>query len=235
VHDRQLEHAAEWQRNRLPRIKPLLNGWEVAGWNTQADALGGDFYDWIVLPNGSLAVTLGDAQGKMSEAALTASTVHTAVRSHADYRHSAQSLVRRVNETLWTASVGDQFASLFYGTIQPETGEFEYAMAGHVYGAIIGERPRPFSAPDELPLGTQPDSEVTGYEDRIGRGELLVLISEGVYQLLRPSRCRVLWRMLQAHRELSVDQLLEKACTFLRRQEHGPNGEDMTILIVKRS
>ena len=42
-------------------ISPLLDGWELAGWTAQADALGGDFHDWFCLPDGLLAVAVGHA------------------------------------------------------------------------------------------------------------------------------------------------------------------------------
>ena len=52
---RQLEQASRWQQNRLPQIKPLLDGWQIAGWTTHGDSLGGNFHDWCVLPDGNLA------------------------------------------------------------------------------------------------------------------------------------------------------------------------------------
>ena len=76
---RQLTHAAQWQQHRLPRIKPMLPGWDLSGWTAQAGALGGDFHDWFVLHGGDLAVAVGDAQGKMFESGLTTATLHTAL------------------------------------------------------------------------------------------------------------------------------------------------------------
>ena len=63
--------AAQRQRDRLPRIKPLLAGWQIAGWTSQRDVLGGDFHDWFILPDGSLAMVVGDAAGRMFEAEVT--------------------------------------------------------------------------------------------------------------------------------------------------------------------
>lgn len=231
---RQLTHAAQWQQHRLPRIKPLLPQWDLAGWTTQSGALGGDFHDWFVLFGGNLAVAVGDAQGKMFESGLTTATLHTALRAHAAYGHPAQQVVERVNETLWTASVGDQFASLFYATIQPETGSIDYTSAGHVYAAVVGDGLRTLAPTDALPLGTQPDSEYPAISDQLERGEMLVAVSEGVHRALRGSRERVLWRMFQSHRELAADELIRKTRSFLDRHasEHPP--EDQTILVVKR-
>jgi serine phosphatase RsbU (regulator of sigma subunit) len=231
---RQLTHAAEWQQHRLPRIKPMLPGWDLSGWTAQAGALGGDFHDWFVLSGGGLAVAVGDAQGKMFESGLTTATLHTALRAHAAYRHTAQQVAERINETLWTASVGDQFASLFYASIQPESGQVEYVAAGHVYAAVVGDSLRTLAPADTLPLGTQPDSDYAAVSDRLERGEVLVAISEGVHRLLCGTRERVLWRMFQTNRDLPADELVRKARTFLDRQSHDRDAEDQTILVVKR-
>ena len=231
---RQLTHAAQWQQHRLPRLKPLLAGWDLSGWTSQAGALGGDFHDWFVLFGGQLAVAVGDSQGKMFESGLTAATLHTALRAHAAYPHAAQQLAERINETLWTASVGDQFASLFYGTIQPETGAIESVAAGHVYAAVVGESLRTLAAAETLPLGTQPDSEYVATSDQLRRGETLVVVSEGVHRALRGTRERVLWRLFQANRGLEADALMQKARAFLDRQASDQGVDDQTILVVKR-
>jgi serine phosphatase RsbU (regulator of sigma subunit) len=231
---RQLTHAAQWQQHRLPRIKPLLSGWELSGWTAQAGALGGDFHDWFVLHGGDLAVAVGDAQGKMFESGLTTATLHTALRAHAAYGHTAQQVAERINETLWTASVGDQFASLFYANVQPETGAIEYVAAGHVYAAVVGDSVRTLAPNDALPLGTQPDGDYAAVSDRLERGEMLVAISDGVHRALRGTRERVLWRLMQAHRHLDADELIRKAREFLDRQAHEGGVEDQTILVVKR-
>lgn len=231
---RQLTHAAQWQEHRLPRIKPLLPGWDLSGWTAQAGALGGDFHDWFVLRGGQLAVAVGDSQGKMFESGLTTATLHTALRAHAAYPHTAQQLAERINETLWTASVGDQFASLFYGTIQPETGAVESVAAGHMYAAVIGESVRTLAAAETFPLGTQPDSEYVTVSDQLQRGETLVVVSEGVHRALRGTGERVLWRLFQTHRGLEADDLISTARVFLDRHHHDQVSDDQTILVVKR-
>ena len=231
---RQLTHAAGWQHHRLPRIKPLLHGWQVAGWTQQGDCLGGDFFDWFVLPDGSLAVAVGDAQGKMIEAGLTAAALHTALKSHASYRHSAQQMVERINETLWTASAGDQFASLFYAMIQPDSGKIEHAAAGHVYAAIVGDALRPIATADTTPLGTQPDAEYRASHDELASGEVLVVFSEGIKKAVKSKGGRVLWRLIQRNRERSADELADKFRSFLDRHFDQAAIEDQTVLVVKR-
>lgn len=232
---RQLSHASGWQTSRLPRIKPLLDGWDVAGWTVQGDCLGGDFFDWFVLPDGSLAAAVGDAQGKMLEAGLTAAALHSALKAHASYRHTAQQMVQRINETLWTASAGDQFASIFYARIDPDSGKIEHSAAGHVYAGIVGESLRTVAASDTTPLGAQPDAEYGSSHNEMARGEILVVFSEGIQKTLKSANNRVLWRLIQRHRELGADELADKLRSFLDRNFDQSVADDQTVLVVKRS
>ncbi len=232
---RQLGYATQWQENRLPRIKPLLHGWQVAGKTLQGDHVGGDFHDWCVLPDESLAVAIGDAQGKMFEAGLTAAALHSALKSHSDYRHNAQELVERVNQTLWTASAGDQFASLFYALIQPTSGRVEYASAGHVYASIIGQQQRPLATDEEFPLGTQPDAVYPLQTDQMDSGDWLVVFSEGFKRSLHPGKQRLLWRLIHRHRERTADEMIGKLEEFMQQNARDGVHEDRTFLVVKRS
>ena len=58
-----LDIARSIQRGLLPAIAPQLDNFEIAGWNQPADETGGDYFDWQVLPDGQLAISVGDATG----------------------------------------------------------------------------------------------------------------------------------------------------------------------------
>jgi phosphoserine phosphatase RsbU/P len=232
---RQLRYASQWQDNRLPRIQPLLYGWELAGRTSPGDIVGGDFHDWFVLPDGALAVVVGDAQGKSIEAGLTAAALHSAIRSHANYRHTAQEMVERVNDTLWSASAGDQFASLFYARIEPDTGQIECAAAGHIDASVVGGQVRPFAAVEESPLGVQPDAVYPCHREQLEPNDALIVFSEGYRRSLKPGKAKQLWRLVQRHHELSGDALVDRIEQFARLGRCEQRVEDRTLLVVKRT
>jgi len=127
---RQLDAAQRIQRNQLPTIAPMIQGWDLAGWTSQAQAVGGDFYDWFSLPRGALAFAVGDVAGKGIEAAMVASTLRAAVRSHGQYHRNADTLMSQVNLTLWTGSAGDQSASLVCGFVEADSDRVRLSAAG---------------------------------------------------------------------------------------------------------
>ena len=234
--DRVYEAASRWQQDRLPSIAPLLGGWEVAGWTQQADALGGDFHDWAVLPDGRLAVAVACAHGRLVEAGLNAASLHAALKAHAGYRHDAAGLLTRVSETLWSASAGDQFASLFYGTVEPDSGRIEYALAGSVSGLIVRrdafER---LSAPSP-PLGAEPESGYSLCRQDLSPGDILLLLSEGAAQAVDGEGQPIGAAALAATVRKCRQQPAREIATQLRRLlDRGPDAaDDMTVLVVKR-
>ena len=94
------------QRNQLPTIAPLLEGWDVAGWTDQADTVGGDFFDWFALPDGLLAVAVADVMADGVEAAFGANTVKAATRAHGQYHRSTDAMLKAVNMTLMDRRLG---------------------------------------------------------------------------------------------------------------------------------
>jgi serine phosphatase RsbU (regulator of sigma subunit) len=144
-------------------------------------------------------------------------------------------MVQRINETLWTASAGDQFASLFYSMIQPDSGQIEHAAAGHVHAAIVGESLRIVATSDTTPLGAQPDADCASSQDELAPGEILVVFSEGVQKTLKSANNHVLWRLVQRNRERSADELADKLRSFLDRNFDEAVVDDQTVLVIKRS
>src|SRR5262247_3095446 len=61
--NRDLDIARSIQQGLLPSRSPSVSGFEIAGWNQPAEQTGGDYFDWQTLPDGRLAISLGDATG----------------------------------------------------------------------------------------------------------------------------------------------------------------------------
>ena len=238
--DHQLEVAGQWQHDRLPTVMPLLDDYEVAGWTSQAEGIGGDFHDWTVLPDGRLALTVGDAQGALLEAGLNAAALQAAVKSHASYRHTAADLLKRVSDTLWTGSAGDQFASLFYAQIEPETGLIEFAQAGKGAALALGadDDRRAILSTDAPPLGVDPDVRYQSGQRFLAPGDVLVVLSDGARSAVDEAGLRIgesaIASLVYKHQEESAQQLLTRIRRLLDRNPSGQPAQDLTVLVTKR-
>jgi len=238
-HDKQVDVAGRWQQERLPSVTPLLEDFEVAGWTQQAGQVGGDFHDWSVLPDGRLAIAVADSHGKLVEAGLNAAAVHAALKSHSGYRHSASEMLQRLSDTLWSASAGDQFASLAYALIHPARGDLELALAGNVASLLVGRTEHRILTTTLPPLGSGPDTRYTLQRHHLSAGDFLIALTSGVRMAVDEAGLRIgeasIAAMVQRHRRDTASGMLARLKQLLQRSGTGPIGEDRTLMVVKRS
>jgi sigma-B regulation protein RsbU (phosphoserine phosphatase) len=232
--EKHFEALSQKASRRPPRIAPPLEDWRVAAWSGPEDGLGGEFYDWNLLHDGALSVAVGSAPLPPLEAALTVATLQAAVRSHTAYPHDPAELHRRVNETLWAGSSGDQLASLFYGRIDCKKGRIDYSACG---------RPLVLLAKDKLlerldceapPLGEQSELEPRQFAKKIAAGQMLLVLSEGARRALEKGRIdnTELASAVRQARAGGAERVVERLRELLERA-HLLQPGDFTILAVE--
>jgi len=236
---RQMAAAERFQRNQLPAISPMLDGWQMAGWTAQAGSVGGDFYDWICPGDGLVAAMVGDAHGRSVEAMMTACVLRTALRSHVLYHRQSERVLQRANLTLWTGSAGDQQAAAFCGLVQTATGRVCYATAGRP--SVILVRPGGWDSLTRTSplLGTSPESEFYTAGCELPPGHALVIFSEGAREtrdarglpLGEPPVAEAILRQ----RNLGADRLVSVVRDLVAAHSTGPATDDRTVLIIKRT
>jgi sigma-B regulation protein RsbU (phosphoserine phosphatase) len=126
---RQLQLAADVQRRMLPRV-PTIPRLDMAARYVPSFELGGDFYDFIDL-SGHLGLMVGDVVGKGIAAALLMSAVRASLRAHVQEVYDLDEVVSRVNQALCRDTRENEFASLWYGVIDPAKLRLTYCSAGH--------------------------------------------------------------------------------------------------------
>ena len=231
----EMTDGVAWQISRLPTIAPPLEDWQVAGWTSPAVGLNREFHDWCVVPDGTLSLTVGSAHGSVIEAGLTAAMLHTAVKDHGCYRHRPIEMVERVNQTCWSSSAGDQLANLFYGMLDPETGELEFALAGQAAAFLLDVNGARRLTRDSLPLGTQPESSYHSQAHSVPCGTALIIFSEGAVKTLearqQPLNNGRLMQWLGGCLNAPVEVLLERLAERVRGPEE--EGRDQTVLVAQ--
>jgi serine phosphatase RsbU (regulator of sigma subunit) len=231
--------AERMQKNQLPAVSPLLDGWQIAGWASQAEGLGGAFYDWFCLPDGLMACSMGECLDSGLVSALSAAAVKAALRSHASYHREADRVLQRLNMTIWTNSAGDQYANLFLGLVETATGRVCCSTAGQP--SVVHLLPdRWVSLTGKTPLlGESPESEYVqaGYE--LAVGEALVIFSKGFREATNKSGSRLgesgLVQLLADNMQLSATQLCSMARECLQLHSGSLDRDDVAVLVVKRT
>jgi PAS domain S-box-containing protein len=145
--------------------------------------VGGDWYDVLVLPNGSVALTVGDVVGHGLAAAAAMGQLRTALTAFAPYADRPGVVLARLDAFIAGTGVTD-FATVCYGVLDPTTGVFEYASAGHPPILLLppGGSPRWLSDASSPPLFGDERQLRPQAKLMLEPGSLLVLFTDGLIE-----------------------------------------------------
>lgn len=129
--NREVEIAREVQERLFPQKIPSIAGFDIAGGCRPALAVGGDYYDFLLLGENKLGVVIGDISGKGIAAALLMASLQASVRSQSQAGLPIASLIAAVNTLIYESSTASRYATLFYAQIDTKTLAMDYCNAGH--------------------------------------------------------------------------------------------------------
>jgi serine phosphatase RsbU (regulator of sigma subunit) len=129
--EQELRVAHDIQLAFLPKQLPHLPGWQVEAHYQPARAVGGDFYDFIDLPDGRLGIVVGDVSDKGVPAALVMCATRSMLRGAAQRLDSPGEVLAVVNELLYRDIPANMFVTCLYAILDTESGRLVYANAGH--------------------------------------------------------------------------------------------------------
>jgi serine phosphatase RsbU (regulator of sigma subunit) len=237
--EQELHVARRIQQASLPEAVPALEGWEIYPSYLPAREVGGDFFDFLELEDGRLGLVVGDATGKGVPAALVMSTtcgMIRAVTQASDY--SPGEVLQRVNEALATRIPANMFVTCFYGVLDPGTGSFSYANAGHDLPYVRRGGYAEELMARGMPLGLMPGM---GYEEKeiiLGEGDRALFYSDGLVEAHNPEGAMFGFPRLQslvaehAQGEPLVDFLMEELYSFTGKRWE--QEDDITLVTLHR-
>jgi serine phosphatase RsbU (regulator of sigma subunit)/predicted ester cyclase len=237
--EQDLRVAQRIQQASLPEEVPELEGWQIDPYYQPAREVGGDFYDFLELEDGRLGMVVGDATGHGVPAALVMSTTCGMLRAVALSVDSPGEVLKRVNDALSARIPANMFVTCFFGVLDPESGAFAYANAGHDLPYL-----RRGSGAEELsargmPLGLMPGMSYEEKEVAVGTGDEALFYSDGLVEahnfegeMFGFPRLRALVAE-HAEGEPLVDFLMEELYSFTG--EGWEQEDDITLLTLRRA
>ncbi len=238
--DRELELAAEIQRELLPDEMPAIPGCEVLGWNRPARHVGGDYFGFHQIEGGRWVPVLGDVTGKGAPAALLVSTFDSALRVLIQRMEVGTDLADRLNQHIWESSADNMFITLVVAELDSETGVLRYFNAGHNDGLAVradGKVERMKSVGP--PIGLIEGSQYRMQSVQLHSGDLICLYSDGITECIdleeEEFEIERLIEVLQEHREEPLDAMLsaiDRAVTDFGAGQ--PQGDDQTVILIRR-
>ena len=138
---REIEIASEVQQRLFPQTSPPVEGLEYSGTCRPARGVGGDYYDFLELPDGGLGVAIGDVSGKGIPAALLMASLQASLRGQIIRGgQNLAELVASVNRLICDASSPNRYATFFYAQYVPCTRLLTYVNAGHNAPILLRHR-----------------------------------------------------------------------------------------------
>jgi serine phosphatase RsbU (regulator of sigma subunit) len=180
-----LDIARSIQQSLLPKEKPDTQTFDIAGWNQPADETGGDYFDWLTLPDGRVVAILADVTGHGIGPALLATSCRAHARSIFDAHPDLTQAMAKLNETIWVDHARGRFVT-FVAAVCSRNGEVvEVLSAGHGPILFYSRAGDSFSEVDAqaVPFGILPTFN-TDPPSRISfqRGDMLLLSTDGFFE-----------------------------------------------------
>ncbi len=231
--------AGEIQQRLYPAAPPHLPGFDISGAVFPAHATAGDYFDYIPMCDGTLAVVVGDVSSHGMGPALLMSETRACLRTLAQSYNDVGDILTRANRVLAVDTENLHFVTLAMLRIDPRTLNLTYASAG--------QRGYLFHNNDEvsvldstaLPLGVRADTAVScGTPHTLQPGELIVFFTDGVVDAESPGRVRFGYpralETIRSERNRSSADIVAALHSELQAFSRGmPQRDDMTIVVVK--
>ena len=177
----ELEVARALQLELLPRTTPALPGYDVAHSYRTANEVGGDYYDFVPLADGRVAIVIGDASGHGMASGLLMAIANATLKLALDLDPAPAKVLALLNTVMCRTGNLRSFMTLFYGLLTPATGTLEYSDAGHPYpllrradGTIVE------LGVGGLPLGIRKELATTTETVDLAPGDSLALYTDGL-------------------------------------------------------
>jgi len=227
------DEARRIQENLLPRRPPSLPGFQLEAEWVPAGAMGGDWYDYIPLDEGRVALVLADVSGKGMPAALLMSAVRGIVRSVAPLASGPGEVLARVNQMLLDDAPTGRYVTMVYAVLDPARRTLIFSSAGHPWPLLChGALVRPLHTDAGLPLGLLP-GRFTEHTVKLCHDFRLLFYTDGVSEAVNREDQEFgserLAEFVAAH-DCSAARLMEAIHEF-----HGQSAprDDATVILLR--
>jgi sigma-B regulation protein RsbU (phosphoserine phosphatase) len=236
--DEELHLAREIQRMLLPRQTPRSNHFEIAAINLPSLEVGGDYYDFVLLPGGLIGVAIGDIAGKGIPGALLMSNLQAAGRAAAIRSTRTDRVMEELNNQISRSTPAEKYATFFYCILWPEH-KLTYTNAGHNYplhchgdGEICELRQ------SNLIVGVREGVKYDEHTTALQPGETLIFYTDGITEATNPGEeefgVERLSAVIRANAKLSAEALRNAIYeAVLHFAGDAAQADDLTLVVVK--
>ncbi len=239
---RELATAKQVQLHFLPQSRPRVSGYRFFEFYNSAEEVGGDYYGYLPLADGRLAITLGDVSGKGITAALIMARLCSEVRYRLVSAATPWDAVNELNQELCRPENEAWFVTFVLCVLDPQRHEAMLINAGHmppILRRFADGEVREIG--DELagpPLGCDAAVHYRPFRVQLDAGDALLMYTDGINEAMNPDR-RVFGskRVRQALRSgpKPIDELCQSLLAEVRQFTQGqPQNDDICLVGIQR-
>jgi sigma-B regulation protein RsbU (phosphoserine phosphatase) len=240
---RELEIAHEVQERLFPQDYPPVAGLDYAGACRPALGVGGDYYDFILLPKTGLGVAIGDVSGKGIPAALLMATLRAYLRGQMiQHQTDLTCVMRNLNALVYESSAANRYATFFYAEFDAASRVLKYVNAGHnppmVFRQTDGGREVVRLDTGGPVIGLMEDCDYRQGCIALAGGDVLVAYTDGISEAMNTHDDEWgeerLMDVVRTNRTVAARALIDRVMTSADAFVGGaPQHDDMTLVVVR--
>jgi len=236
---RDLELAAALQQQILPQRLPQHPSLQLEAMTRPCRTVGGDFYDAFEDNQGNITIVVADASGKGIGAALLVSTFQAALHTYVEFGLPLPEIAAKLNRIFYEDSIASSFVTCVLASLDVHTGTLRYVNAGHNSPLLLNPA-REFLElhTGGIPLGMIPDTPFEEGRISLGKGDFLVMYTDGLTEAMDPSGALYGEERMRSH----LTRLIKKALPEISRvvcedvvayTGTASQTDDMTLLMLR--
>jgi sigma-B regulation protein RsbU (phosphoserine phosphatase) len=234
----ELNIAKRIQERFIPVAGPSAEGVEYAGWISPAEAVSGDFYDFMKTPEEELLIFIGDVVGKGIPASLLMATTRSALRILLTRERDLSAVLDTMNRFLVREQDNQEFVTLFLARYSSRTKSLRFVNCGHTPPLLITSEGSEQLDTGGRPLGAFPDEEYPFVDRSLLPGDILVLCTDGLTELRNKqgdffgeSRLESICRAVRNKSAPDILEDIKKAASSFA--DGMLQGDDISVVVLK--
>ncbi len=239
IMDEELKTASVIQRRLLPPAPTGVTGYTFAGMNRPCRTVSGDYYDFVVRPDGRVYFVIADVSGKGVTAGLLMAGLQASFRIFSKNDPPPAMLMMQLNGALKDSLPQSKFVTLFLGRLDTRSGVVEYANAGHCPPLWIQRDSVLELSNTDLVLGVMTSAVYAGRQMQLEPGDALVMFTDGLSEAVNPEgedlASIALQKKLAAHHGSSADALTKVIEETVSDVVDTQLSDDVTLVVVSRN
>lgn len=237
--DSELSVAASMQQTLLATKIPKVSNLDIGVISVPAHQMNGDYYHFVTGKDDKIGIAIADVIGKGIPAALCMSMIKYAMDSFPEQSMSPRQILQSLNRVVELNVDAGMFITMFYAQYNPNRSTFVYASAGHEPGFFYHAKTDTFTeiTTKGLVLGVSPEVTYKEYEQVIEKGDMIVLLTDGV------TECRVggefiereaILEVLKQNKHLAAQDLVMHVYKYFERLQNFQLRDDFTLIVLKK-